>query len=666
MVNNLQSVTEELSEAAMTIYSTSEHLSATSNQISASIEENSNITEETSSSVLELSASMEQIESNAQSLSNNVSDTATAIEQVMSAIQSVSDNVSLLSTSANDNLEKISEMVLSTEQVSENVFEVGKSSEYAVKEAKNGEHVIKNTIQGIYDISLTMKEIEDVIIHLNKRSHEIGSIVDTINDIASQTNLLALNAAIESARAGEHGRGFAVVANEVRKLAERSANSAKDIVTIIKSVQGDTENALLVTKQGSQKANEGVSLITEAGNTLDKIIKTISSTNEMMIQINKITEQQTQSSHQMVHNIEKMVSLTKHVDLATFEQSKNSQQILFAVEKMNNMTSQVTQAVKGQKIGNEQIVNAITGITIGSKCNLEASSQIVHVAGELNKQAKTLQMFISTFKLNTENKIKLLRLLCTLSIKISQAIHELQKERAKSSIFIGSGGTKYSSELKEQIVETDIRLDHLYNFIRENDFDGLKDKFYDSLKNALANLEKLNEKRNSVQLLKLSSREEIFFYTNSIELLLKVISYISHISIDFELSKAVAAYVSFLYIKEKTGQERAILCSVFSSDKFEEKEFNQFVGIIKSQDMYLNIFFSYATQEQIDLYKNKIKVDCVTEVETMRNIALKNLYKGKFEVDPDYWYKNITKKIDLYKEIEDQLSTYINKMSHIS
>src|SRR5690606_5043998 len=119
--------------------------------------------------------------------------------------------------------------------------------------------------EGMARISQAVADAAQRVQELGQQSQRIGEIVQLISDIADQTNLLALNAAIEAARAGEHGRGFAVVAEEVRKLAERSAESTREIAALVENIQLGVTEAVAAVQAGTQEAEVGSRLAVQAG-----------------------------------------------------------------------------------------------------------------------------------------------------------------------------------------------------------------------------------------------------------------------------------------------------------------------------------------------------------------------------------------------------------------
>ncbi|GIX30922.1 MAG: protein PilJ [Porticoccaceae bacterium] len=165
----------------------------------------------------------------------------------------------------------INEMAVSIDQVSANAAESAAVAERSVRIATNGAEVVQRNIQGMDTIREQIQDTSKRIKRLGESSQEIGDIVSLISDIADQTNILALNAAIQAAMAGDAGRGFAVVADEVQRLAERSANAAKQVAGLVKAIQTDTNEAVASMEQTTAEVVRGAELAHDAGRALEEI-----------------------------------------------------------------------------------------------------------------------------------------------------------------------------------------------------------------------------------------------------------------------------------------------------------------------------------------------------------------------------------------------------------
>ncbi|RMH43920.1 MAG: chemotaxis protein [Gammaproteobacteria bacterium] len=165
----------------------------------------------------------------------------------------------------------INEMAVSIEQVSANAAESAQVAEKSVEIAHKGAAVVRNTIKGMDTIREQIQETSKRIKRLGESSQEIGDIVALINDISDQTNILALNASIQASMAGDAGRGFAVVADEVQRLAERSSNATKQIEALVKTIQTDTNEAVISMEASTAEVVRGAQLAHDAGVALEEI-----------------------------------------------------------------------------------------------------------------------------------------------------------------------------------------------------------------------------------------------------------------------------------------------------------------------------------------------------------------------------------------------------------
>ena len=193
-----------------------------------------------------------------------VKDTQTTATQLAAASEHQALQIAAASNAVND-------MSKSVQQVSANASESVAVAERSVAIANKGNEVVHNTINGMDNIREQIQDTSKRIKRLGESSQEIGDIVSLIDDIADQTNILALNAAIQASMAGDAGRGFAVVADEVQRLAERSSSATKQIETLVRAIQNDTNEAVISMEQTTTEVVRGARLAQDAGVALEEI-----------------------------------------------------------------------------------------------------------------------------------------------------------------------------------------------------------------------------------------------------------------------------------------------------------------------------------------------------------------------------------------------------------
>ncbi len=222
-----------------------------------------------------------------------ISQTTQAVEELATFIQNVAHNARLSAEAAQD----------------------------ALRNANVGQNAVRQSIEGMVLIRENVQETSKKIKRLGERSNEISEIIRIIEDIADQTNLLALNAAIQSAMAGEHGRGFAVVADEIRLLAERSTESTKRIETLVKSIQGDTYEAVVAMEDSTQEVVKGSSLADDAGRALNSIYTAVERQAQMIEDIARAANEQAQVSENVAVAMGEISETTRQTNVGTQEAS---------------------------------------------------------------------------------------------------------------------------------------------------------------------------------------------------------------------------------------------------------------------------------------------------------------------------------------------------------
>lgn len=237
----------------------------------------------------------------------------------------------------------INEMAVSIDQVSSNAAESAAVAERAVEIANKGADVVQDTIQGMDIIRGQIQETSKRIKRLGESSQEIGDIVSLINDIADQTNILSLNAAIQASMAGDAGRGFAVVADEVQRLAERSSAATKQIAALVKTIQTDTNEAVISMEQTTSEVVGGAKRAQDAGVALEEIESVSTSLAELIQNISNAARQQAASAGH--------VSNTMNVIQEITAQTVNStEQTAASIGNLASMANEMRESVQGFKL----------------------------------------------------------------------------------------------------------------------------------------------------------------------------------------------------------------------------------------------------------------------------------------------------------------------------
>ncbi|MDD5241887.1 MAG: methyl-accepting chemotaxis protein [Sulfuricella sp.] len=246
--------------------------------------------------------------------------------------------------------------------------------------------------------------------------------------------------------------------------------------------------------------------------------------------------------------------------------------------------------------------------------------------------------------------------LVDVSVKIGAMAHELQKERGMSAGFISSKGAKFADELPAQRKNSDKKIGELRDTLKDFDPALYDNKLKTAIDNALGSLAEIGAKRTATSALAIPAPESAGYYTKTIGLFLDVPTMVSTLSTQSEISRLATTYATLLESKERAGQERAILSSVFASDKFTPESLNKFLSNSAAQDVYASIFFDFALDSQKAFFQNKMTGQAVDEVARMKKSAMNKASETSLGIEPTYWFKISTERINLLKEVEDRLS----------
>ena len=404
-----------------------EKMSASVQEVNASVEGLATSASETASAVSHMDNSITGIALHMDELSETIDGTASTVTQMTTANYEIATSADTLGEATRSTASSLNVLKTSVEDVKTHAEQNHALSEKAMERSERGLRRVEETIEAMQKIETHFQGLGEIIERLADRSQSIDQIVKVIEGVVEETNLLSLNAAIISSHAGEHGRAFAVVAQGVKSLAERTAGSTREISSLIGNVRKEVEGAVAAMNTGSRDVEQGVSLSMEAGKMLgairdssaqstatvseiveatghqardiERVDKAMGIVEAMVQQLNRGTHEQDSARADIMRGVERMRQLGQDVKQATQEQKKESRLITEAVEVVASRVNQILEATTDQRKRGDQILQALEIFREGAIQGTARAESMKATVRLLSKRSQTLDEEIGRFRL---------------------------------------------------------------------------------------------------------------------------------------------------------------------------------------------------------------------------------------------------------------------------
>ncbi len=292
----------------------------------------------------EMGALLCEIQSMQTYLRTMVDEIVTPVAKMRERVSHVDRKVDAVAGNAATEQEQIQSIAATMEQFSQSIAEVAGMAADSMTEMKRTQQIVEQnnanmarSIDATSRVADTVQRSSKTISDLGASIEKIGNIANSIKEIADQTNLLALNAAIEAARAGEQGRGFAVVADEVRKLAERTASSTKDITQTISEITDISDTAVRTMGEAVVEVESGITLIRTNGEQLKEVLEATESMSDRIDHITRSTKEQSVAGQNVAKSLE-------HITQLSHENANSSRQMSEAAEELATAADELSKA----------------------------------------------------------------------------------------------------------------------------------------------------------------------------------------------------------------------------------------------------------------------------------------------------------------------------------
>lgn len=368
MVDSLKRQVVEISEMVR-------RLNAAANQVSAS----SSVASQATS---QISAAIQQLSVGANEQSNATVRANLSVQEMKRTIDGVAEGVNQQSEAVAKTANFSNQMAHEIKQVAKSVKVGMEMAANATGAANKGAEIVNTTMNVMQVIKTKVDKSAEKMLDMNKSSEQVGSIIETIDDIASQINLLALNAAIEAARAGEHGKGFAVVADEVRKLAEKSSNATNKIATHLNTIKSSVVSAMSSMEEGLAEIQNGVQHSNQAGNAIQTIIHAVKNVSAHVNGISTASIKMSESSNDMISAMQLVSDIVDQNSAAAEEMAASSVQISQVIGNIANVSEEISSAIADVGNATEQMNHQVSAASTSSQSLGEIATALANIINQ--------------------------------------------------------------------------------------------------------------------------------------------------------------------------------------------------------------------------------------------------------------------------------------------
>ncbi len=399
-INNLISNAEILQRSAEQLKDSNSDMLKSLQNIDDISKNVSNEIENNISSVEELVQGIKSVDSTSKDIKNFIDESNRRFTDFLNSIISVLGDISTVSTDIESISQLLENLSDSFNKVSYDIKNTGDIAKESASNAEIGREKMKELSSGMSKIKGTYDDISSVIDILSQKADNISQIITVIDEISDQTNLLALNAAIEAARAGEHGKGFAVVADEVRKLAERTASSTKEIESLIQHILGETSRAVKVVDSGKVIVENSSAVASETSEAMDTIVKYANSTLDVVMKVIEANDNQKDFVINIANTAKKSYESAENISRNTKESSNEAKDVLNQIDDVNQKFKILLTSLAEMSTSSDLIYGSLGKLSDASN-NLINAGKVQRTASQIELQSisKILDNIKSFFEL---------------------------------------------------------------------------------------------------------------------------------------------------------------------------------------------------------------------------------------------------------------------------